>query len=345
MAEVIAEKSEEAKKPELSPEEKAKDVAASELLKEMEADEKPGDEKKDEPESSEEKEETGESEPESDAEAERGSQPEKATRKKGKSGFKKRQSRLVNQRNEALAEKDEVSQQLYDEREEKKLLRMRIQQLEGAPNPVTEPNPDSFDGGDLDPDYTKAKKDFDQAQLQKLVRETVAETNQQGNQTLAKENHAKDLKQKQEKHWERADELGASDYDEAEEEVVKVMGGNMVNGIIHDFPGDSHKVIYYLGKNPDEAEDIAEMLADNSTLAKGVAQIGRIIERQSTNDPLTPITPDPDEETEGSAPSAHEALQQKLDKLREQATKSGSGGMKKILAFKKKARERGITLR
>ena len=50
MAEAIADKSEEAKKPELSPEDKAKDVAASELLKEMEAEEKPdtGDEKKDE---------------------------------------------------------------------------------------------------------------------------------------------------------------------------------------------------------------------------------------------------------------------------------------------------------
>lgn len=344
MAEAIADKSEEAKKPELSPEEKAKDVAAAELLKEMEAEETPsdpGETKKDE--SSDEGED--ESGSESDAEADRGSQPDTATRRKKKSGYKKRVSRLVNAREEALAETEEVSQQLQAEREEKKLLKMRIQQLEGQPGPVTEPNPDSYDGGEIDDDYLKAKKAFDNAQLQKMVRETVAETNQQGNQTLAKENYANALKKKQEKHWEKADELGASDYDEAEEEVVKVMGGKLVNAIINDFPGDSHKVIYYLGKNPEEAEDIAEMLADGSTASKGVAEIGRIIERQSLNDQHTPITPDPDEETEGSAPSPQEALQQKLDKLREQATKSGSGGMKKILAFKKKAKERGITLR
>lgn len=344
MADAIAEKAPEKVKDSI--ESDSAEVAAAELLKEFDEEEKAKPEEKGESEAPDKLEPEGEK---SEAEAESGdgvSQPE-ATHK-GKRGFKRRQARLVNQRNEAKAEADQASSSLSLEREKSKLLEMRIQQLESQPEPTTGPNPDTFDGGEIDPDYIQAKKSFDDQKMRELVSKQVAEVTQQSNQATTQQNRARDLERKQEKHWEEADAMGAKDYDESEEIVTKLLGPERVNGIIDYFPGDSHKVIFYLGRkaNREEAEDLAELFESGEAgLAKAVAGIGGIIEKIKSN-PQTPIVPDPDEETEGSAPSHQESLQLRLDKLREDAAKSGrKDGMKRILEFKRKTRDRGITLR
>jgi hypothetical protein len=328
-----------------SPEEIKKDEAATELLKELEA------------------EDAGESgeggkgkEPEDNNGADAGSEADgsesqsenKAAPKK--KGFERRVSRLVRQREDAKGEAGELAQKLSASEEEKKLLRMRIEQLANAKEQeITEPDPDSFDGGDIDPEYVKARREFDQATFRKIAREEAAGIAKEQDQNEAQRKAAGDLKRKQEEHWKNADALGAADYDAAEEKAIEVIGPDMVNNIIKFFPGRSHKALYYLGleNNAEEAEQLAEMFnAGDNGLVAGVAEVGAILERIK-NKPLKPtINPDPDEETEGSASSPQEALQAKLDALREDAAKSGrSDRMKKILAFKKKARDRGITLR
>jgi hypothetical protein len=327
-----------------SPEEIKKDEEATKLLAELEEEEapKPDDEGK-----AEAKKEEGAAaeaeEPESESQTDKSAAPKKK-------GFERRVSRLVKQREEAKGEASELSERLHASEEEKKLLRMRLEQLSKAKEQeIKEPDPDQFDGGEIDPDYLKKKREFDQAQFRQIAREEAANIAKQENKTAAQIKAESDLKQKQKEHWQKADELGAADYDEAEEKAVKVLGVDMVNNIIEYFPGESHKVMYYLGldKNAEEAEELSEKFSSGQRgLVEGVAEVGRILERIKATPLKTSIAPDPDKETEGSAPSPQEALQLKLDKLREDTAKSGrSDGMKKILAFKKKARDRGITLR
>jgi len=343
-AKKLAEGSEQKAEPK-SPEELKKDADATELLKELEAEEsgpgeegakgaagdaKPAGEKPDE-------EEAGADES--------GTQPGNEA-VKSKRGFGRRVSKLVKQRDSAISEKDVAIQEAA---EKEKLLRMRISQLEKAKEAeVVEPDPDEFDGGELDPDFVKAKKDYDIHQFRQIAREEAANAAKTGSETATQQQKASELKRKQEEHWAQADELGGDDYQIAEDKAVEVLGADMVNNIIDFFPGESAQAIFYLGldKNAVEAEELAEMFASGPKgVVKGTAGVGRILERLKGN-PIKPKSaPDPDEETEGSAPSPTEALQNKLDKLRDDAAKTGrSDGMKRILAFKRKAKERGITL-
>ena len=319
------------------------DKAAQELLDEIKAEE--ATEKKDESSSTDEP-EKGESEAESEGE-EGASEDEPETqtgKKKKKSGFARRSSRLVKQRDGARTEVDKTNQALTSEIEAGKLKDLRIIQLEEqAQAKVVEPNPDDFDGGSDDPDFIAKKKEFDAANIKKLVSETVARATQQGNQAALRDRQDSDLKQKREEHWNKADEMGNPDYNEKENKLVDLIGKDMVNHIIANCPGDSHKVVYYLGANEDEALELGQNLASQSTneLVKAVMDLGRIREKLQAN-PQTLMTPDPDEETQGSAPSAQESLQSQLEKLRGHSGKKG--GMRKVLDFKKRARERGIIL-
>lgn len=350
MVDVIAEKSTDEKKDqEKSTEDVAQDLAATELLKEIDdAGKEEADQVKDKVEAGKEPGDTQTKSGETldaDKESEDGDSQPEATQK-GKRGFKKRQSRLVKQREEAKAERDDFSSQLQTSEEEKKLLRMKIDQLEGRIQPK-EPNPSDFDGGDLDPEFTKAQRVFDDARIERMVDAKVSKAQEEGGQVAAQQQNARSLEEKQKKHWEEADALGTKDYDEKEENLIKSIGAVMVSNIIDYFPGESAPLIYFLGTNRDEAEKIGELLDDKATLVRGVAQLGRILERIKIKDPKQSTSPaDPDTETEGAAPSAQESLQTHLDQLREQAGKEGNkDGMKRIIAFKKKAAKRGITLR
>ena len=318
------------------------DKAAQELLDEIKAEE--ATEKKGESSSTDDA-ETGESEAESKGEAgasEDEPEPQTGTKKKPKSGHARRTSRLVKQRDGARTEVDKANQALTSEKEASKLKDLRIAQLEEQNQArISEPNPDDFDGGPDDPDFVAKKKEFDTANIKKMVSEQVAQATQHGNQAALQDRQASDLKQKRDEHWKQADEMGNPDYNEKENKLTDLIGVDMVNHIIANCEGDSHKVVYYLGANEGEAEELADMLANQSTMVKGVLKLGKIQAKLASN-PQTLMTPDPDEETQGSAPSAQESLQSQLEKLRGHSGKKG--GMRKVLDFKKRARERGIIL-
>lgn len=322
----------------------AEDKAAQELLDELKAEETAEKDKPSSTDDAEKDKEKGESEAESEGEKEASDDAESQTAKKQKPkrGFARRSSRLVKQRDGARTEAEQSNQALIDEKEAGKLKDLRIQQLEEqTQSKAVEPNPDNFDGGVDDPDFVAKKKEFDNANLKKLVSEQVAQVANQSNETALRNHQANDLKQKQEDHWKQADEMGNQDYDEKEEQAIDTMGKEMVNHIIANCQGDSHKVIYYLGANEEEAAELSEMLAEKSTMVKGVLKLGQI-QAKLTSNPQNSFTPDPDVETEGSAPSAQESLQAQLEKLLENAQQPG--GLRKVLDLKKRARERGITL-
>ena len=190
MAEATAEKSKEkSDEQKKSEDETAKDDAATELLKEMDDAEKADAEKTPEDDKTEEaaekkqdEEQDGETSDTEGKSDEPGSQPGDPT-PKGKRGFKRRQARLVKQREEAKAKTDEFAQKLKDSDEEKKLLRLKIDQLEGQNQPLKEPKADDFDGGDIDPEFVKAKAAHDEAKLDRIVNRKVLEATKRGSNT------------------------------------------------------------------------------------------------------------------------------------------------------------------
>ena len=205
MVDSIAEKpTEENKDQEKSTEEIAQDLAASKLLKEIDTGTEDADQTKDKVEadkdSGDNQAEPGETQDADQDSAGTDSQPEVAP--KGKRGFKRRQARLVKQREEALAEKDDFSNKLRTSEEEKKLLRMKIDQLEGRIQPK-EPNPDDFDGGDVDPEFTKARRVFDDSRIERMVDEKVSQAQELGGQQVTQKQRTRDLEEKQKRHWEK----------------------------------------------------------------------------------------------------------------------------------------------
>ncbi|MGI9306780.1 MAG: hypothetical protein ACR2P5_05685, partial [Gammaproteobacteria bacterium] len=271
------------------------------------------------------------------------SHPEKA-KKRGK-GFKRRTSSLVNQRNEARGKLSDTEKQLQRERDEKKILELRVQQLEGADQPLVEPDPEKFDLGADDPEFIKQDKVFKQESMKREVAEQVKEVTKGFQQDTSVADSAKRLKQAQDKHWDAADAMKAKDYQKKEDKAVEYLGKDIVNHIISLFPGDSHKMVYYLGTNEDEAREIFELASDEKTLPLAVAELGSLKAELKVK-PKTQTASDPDEEVEGGGgPSTHQNAQKQLDKLRLAATHGNKKGeLGKILAFKKKYRDKGIVL-
>lgn len=336
-------------------EEKAKDEAAAELLKEMDDLEADDDKKKKsdtKDKSSDADDDTGDgkddksgtSEGENDDDAS-DSQSDKG-KPKVKTGYKRRVDRLTKQREEAKGENAELLTRLRNSEEKNKLLELKVSQ--GVKREPAKPNPSDFDDEEDDPKYIAAKKAYDEAKMDKLVTEKVQQATKTIGQQQSVAQKKLDLEKKQESHWEKADKLGVDDYDDKEEKLVKTLGTDMVNNIIDYFPKDSHNLVYYLGTNQEAAEEMGEMLADRNGpgMVQGVAELGRIIEKIKAKPLKSKTNPDPDTESEGSESSPQETLQLRLDKLRDEAAKSGrKDGMKRILEFKRKARARGITLR
>ena len=337
-------------------EQKVKDEAATELLKELDDLEADDDKDKDKSDTKTDdkaanddtgdgqdgKGETSEGDESDDA---TGSQSE-GSKSKGRKGFKRRVDRLTKKNAVATAENGELASKLRTSDEKIKLLELRLQQ-KGDGRTLEKPNPDKFDLGEEDGGFIKAKDAYDEAILDAKVAKRVQEATKAHGQQQSIADQKNNLERKQETHWENADKLDVDDYDEKEVAVVKVIGTDMVNNIIDYFPADSHNLMYYLGTNTSEAEDIAELLADRTGpgMVQGVAELGKIIEKIKVKPIKSKIKPDPDVDTRGSESSPQDSLQQRLDALRDDAVKTGrKDGMKRILEFKRKARARGIAL-
>ena len=337
-------------KPEKTEEELKADEAATQLLKELEEESGKADESDEKDESGAEdetgdgKDEDGETEEDESGDEESEAQSDKA-QKKGKRGYKRRHSRLIEQRDKERKEKGEVQHRLDSTTEENKLLKLKLQQIEEG-TIEKEPNPDDFDLGTDDPAYRKADKDFRAQEYRKIAREEASKAAKHSAQGQTREQAERELQRKQKTHWDNADTLGVDDYDEKEVKATEILGAEMVTNIIDYFPDDSHKLIYHLGTNEDVAEDVADLLESKGAgMVKGVAELGRILERINAKKPKSKATPSPDEDTKGSGPSPQEALQRKLDLLREDAAKTGrKDGMTRIMEFKRKCKERGVTV-
>ena len=259
----------------------------------------------------------------------------------------KRFSDRINRLNQKTAiekERGDTQQQRADQlqakldlaEERNKLYQIASEQGKSVDRTTGKPNPDDFDAGSHDPAYLEQRESYDREEVAKLVDGRIAEHQKTTQQKVSQDEINRSLQQKQTAHYERADKLGARDYDKTEEAAIKALGPEFVRDIISNFD-DSETMLYWFGKNPADAERVKQLFKQNPVL--GVSELG-VIRKDLKIIPSTETLPNPDEELKGSSSTATGTANSiKLDRLREQAVKTGD--MKELLAFKKTLREAG----
>lgn len=253
-------------------------------------------------------------------------------------GIRKRINKLNNKVVKAEGATTDAEQRLALSEEKNKLLTLALEQKKPA-EVATPPDPADFDDGARDPKYVRALNEYNQPIIAAEVQKQTANLTPAPVDTVDR-----DLERKQTKHYERAAVLGAKDFDETEDKAIEILGNDTVNQLIRNFD-KSELVLYYLGKNPAKAEEIAQLIKTNPIA--GVAELGRMEARLSAKPKsTTEPTPDPDEELQGGSPGAAKSnkFQRKLDKAREDATDGASGRMQDIADIKKEAKEAGVAV-
>ncbi len=259
-----------------------------------------------------------------------GSQPD------AQHGIRKRVNKLNAKVAKADATASDAENRLTIEQEKNKLLTMALEQKTPAELPMP-PDPADYDEGVRDPKYAQALDQYNQPLIAAEVQRQTANLTPVQTETIDPI-----LERNQTKHYERADKLGAKDFEETEEAAIAILGKDTVNHFINNSE-KSELVLYYLGKNPGRAEEIASLVKSNPV--KAMLQLGRL-EAELSVKPRgnSESTPDPDEELSGGSPSAGKTNkhQRNVDAAREKARETRD--MKPLLAAKKAAREAGVTV-
>lgn len=256
-------------------------------------------------------------------------------------GFLKRINKLngkVDTAKQETAAEKEKREFLEDEN---RVLKVALERARGGQKTEapTLPNPDDYDGGPSDQEYIDAVIAYQDKVTEAKVAAGIQQAQQQATVTSAQEAAAQKLEKLQAAHYERAAKLKVKDYEATEDKAIEIFGHEHVNHLVANLE-NSEVALYYFGKNPEVAQKYSDMLKREPI--KGLIEIGRLLAKIKVK-PKRESAPDPDIELEGGTPSNLETLQAKLNKLRE-AAQSGQG-MDKVLAFKKKMKEKGINLR
>lgn len=264
-----------------------------------------------------------------------GTQPQNFDQQQVNDIVSKRVKKLNSKVKEVSETANQTNAELELEKERNKILQIALEQAKGGgvnqPKELVKPNPADFEDGVNDPEFIKQSDEYTQALIDKKVADGIAKATETVSQTTNQEEQSKALLSKQVKHYEKAEEIGAPDYSETEDVALEILGNDYANQIIDNFD-DSHVILYYLGKNPEEAKRLQKLIATSPV--KGVAEMGRLSAELKLK-PKQTTAPNPDEELKGDGSSdSQDAITKQLEKLRAEAAKTGD--MSKLMAFKKK---------
>ncbi len=262
----------------------------------------------------------------------KGSQPDIDTQ----TGIRKRINKLTNKAALANEEASEARTESLILKEQLKVQEITINQLKNTQVAPTQPNPDDFDEGRLDPKFVKKQDEYTQSIIRQQVATEVAEAAKKTETEVNLNAESAKLRIKQEEHYGRAYKMGVKDYNETEDLAFGVLndvlgeklGGKFADKIV-SFK-DSQVILYYLGKNLTEAEKLVSLI--KSDPVEGVLELGRLSSELKIK-PKSTTAPDPDEEIKGDMKPGASAIEKKLEKLREQAAESGN--MKPLMDFKR----------
>jgi hypothetical protein len=262
-----------------------------------------------------------------------GTQPQKEFTQKQVDDIVSKRVKRLNKKSDATGEAAAATNtELEIEREKTKLLQLALEQAKQAKQVApTMPNPEDFDEGTADPKYQEKVTAYNETIIAAEVAKQVTQATTQTADVINLNARNDQLQKKQRKHYERAADIGVKDYEATEDAALEVLGNEVANHLIDNFD-DSHIIMYYLGKNPDEAKRISNLL--KTSPIKGVAELGRLSGELKVKPKKVDPAPDPDEEIKGDMKPDTSAVHKRLEKLRDEAAKTGN--MDKLMAFKRK---------
>lgn len=236
-----------------------------------------------------------------------------------------------------------IQAELDKERADKAALQAQLdaRPVTPAPQAPIEPNAsdlERYPEGRDDPAFIKADKAFTQHETEQRIFAKIDQRHQQTTQTQRISDMKIRLKEAEDKHYERAGESNVENYLETEKRAINIIGRDIADSIIMDFAA-SQDLLFHLGDNPEKAREVFEMFKQGNPV-KGVRELTRLESKLTKQPKFKNIIPEPDAELEGASPAGG-ANERKLDKLREEAARTGK--MDKLLAFKKQLRERNKT--
>lgn len=137
-------------------------------------------------------------------------------------------------------------------------------------------------------------------------------------------------KQKLSAYAEKKEELNFNDFDDAEETITTMLNQTQ-QGIIIQGADNPALVVYALGKNPTKAKELGS-INDPVKFAFAISKLeGQLKVTQKKT------VPAPEKVITGGTASKSSSVDSNLDKLREEARKTGD--MSKVLAYKKQMRK------
>jgi hypothetical protein len=255
-----------------------------------------------------------------------GDQP--APRKVGR--IETRLRNKTNQVNEAQAEAQRVSAELEAANAKLDLLELRDKQRDN-----TAPKEDDFD----DPqEFNRANTAFNDSRVSALVDERVGKAVQQNQQQTYQANQSQEQEKSIGEHYQRADSLNVTNYDELEGNAMSILGQEFVKTIIAT-TDNSEKLIASIGASPGKAAEIAALAKLNPARAFAKA-VSFPINSNLNGTPLN--TPSPETKLSPGENSQLSGWELKLDKAREKAAINGDFSY--IKEVKNQAKAAGVTI-
>lgn len=255
---------------------------------------------------------------------------------KGKPGLGRRQRKLL-ERNDRL--KQEVSQAEQAKEAlaaENRLLRMQMQQRQQQEGKQPEKAPTLAECGYDEEVFAQKMQDYMSGTSRSALSEELKKYEHRQLQQQFERNRASAL----EAHYERADKLKVPDYDVAEEKAMELLGRDFVADVAARLP-DSEVVLYFLGKNPGKAREIADLAARDPALAAvAIGELKAGLRVQPKGAKTNP--PEPDTPAGGGGASTASAWQRKLDKAVETANRTGN--MDDVTRIRREAAKAGVKL-
>lgn len=182
--------------------------------------------------------------------------------------------------------------------------------------------------------YEQAMADWAVKSQEAATRRVLAERDEQTATKSANDN----AEQAIQGHLERASSLSVSDYEAMEDKAVEVMGDQLVLSIQSTIP-ESEKLLYWLGKNPAEAESLAAEFNTNAGLA--TYKLGKIASKLSLQ-PKGKKKPDPELPIDGGGSDIDPSRYNHFKKLIDEAYEEGD--INKVRGIRKEARAEGFDI-
>lgn len=190
--------------------------------------------------------------------------------------------------------------------------------------------PPKLDDFDTEEEYEAAKAKHDDERVKQLATEQVKQILGETQQTATQEQAGTKLEKQLYAHYERAEELKVSDYDETEAIATNLFGNDIAKQIMAKAK-NSHELMYHFGKPANAAKAMYFKNLISSDPVSGLLELGgyklkKVSKRSLASDPETVV--------EGGSGIKTSAWDKKLDAMRAKVS-AGTAKMNDLIALKK----------